>query len=227
MQPSVIGEGNLDQGSLGMWRFVLRENIDRFRALMTLAHSEQERETLRQLLKEAELELEELEAASTPQLARRDAWLNSLARRAIDEAMTLEGAQFASLQVFDESREELIILAQRNLRAQFLHHLAHMRPGDGSACGRCLADDAAAAIGDVNGDVAFAPHLEAAREAGFQAVRAFPVRDPSGQLMAVLSTYFEAPREFDDRDLDRMADITDALGRYLARHQAPLSALGG
>jgi GAF domain-containing protein len=208
-----------------MWRFVLRENIQRFHALMSFAHTDEERETLQQLLKEAELELEELEEASTPEIARRDAWLNSLAARTVDEAIALQGAQFASLQIFDQNRGQLIILAQRNLRAKFLHHLAQMKPGDGSACGRCLAEDAPVAIEDVNSDIGFQPHLEAANEAGFQAVVAFPVRDTSGKLIAVLSTYFEAPRQFTDIDLDRMAELTGTLGGYLDRNSAPLSAI--
>lgn len=184
-----------------MWRFVLRENIARFRALMEHAVSDEQRETLEQLLKEAEEELQELEEASTQELAKRDARLSSLADHAVDEAMALQGAQFASLQIFDESRQHLIILAQRNLRAKFLHHLAHVRPGDGSACGRCLADNAPAAIDDVSSDTGFESHREAAREAGFRAVRALPVRDRAGILLAVLSTYFEAPQRFSDEEL--------------------------
>lgn len=201
-----------------MWRFVLRENIRRFRELVEHAHSDEQRETLRQLIEEAELELRELESASTPQIAALDVSLNFLAVRAVDEAMDLSGAQFGSLQIHDETRTHLIILAQRNLRSKFLHHLAQMQPGDGSACGRCLVDDAPAAIGDVNNDPAFAPHREAAREAGFQAVAAIPVRNTSGQLIAVLSTYFEAPQRFEDEDLSKLTFLAETIGKSLGNH---------
>lgn len=201
-----------------MWRFVLKENIRRFKDLLGEADSGEQRETLEQLLQEAEVELEELEDASTPEVAKRDALLSYLADRAVDQAMALQGAQFASLQIFDESHAHLIILSQRNLRAKFLHYLAHMKPGDGSACGRCLADGAPAAIGDVNSDPEFEPHREAASEAGFQAVRAFPVRDGSGKLIAVLSTYFETAQRFSDYDLHRITLLTDAIGSDLAAH---------
>lgn len=201
-----------------MWRFVLRENIRRFRALLGVAKSGDQQETLWQLLREAELELDELEKASTPEIARPDDWLAAIANRAVDQAVVLHHAQFASLQIYDERREHLIILAQRNLRAPFLHHLAQVGPGDGSACGRCLAEETPVAIEDVNADTAFEPHREAAHEAGFRAVEAFPVRDASGQLLAVLSTYFESPRHSSTETLNRMTDFADSIGRSLAGH---------
>lgn len=201
-----------------MWRFVLKENISRFHALLEQADSNEQRETLLQLLREAELELDELEAASSPEIARRDYRLNSFAQHAVDEAMVLHRAQFASLQIFDEIRDRLIVLAQRNLRATFLHHLAQVRPGDGSACGRCLADDAPAAVEDVNGDPGFEPHRKAASEAGIRAIQSSPVRDRSGKLIAVLSTYFEAPQCFSDDDIYRMTYFADTIGDNLERH---------
>jgi GAF domain-containing protein len=201
-----------------MWRFVLKENIRRFAALLSHADSDEQRETLLQLLEEAELELGKIEDASTPEIARRDASLKAAADRAVDRAMAVSGAQFASLQIFDGNSDRLIILAQRNLRANFLHHLAQRRPGDGSACGRCLADKAPAIIGDVNCDAEFGPHREAAHEAGFEAVQSFPVRDRSGKLIAVLSAYFEAPHQFLEEDISQTMSLADAIGNDLQRH---------
>lgn len=201
-----------------MWRFVLKENIQRFRALLAQGAPGPESQKLRQLLKDAEAELEELEQASTPDKARGDTSLSFFAERIVEEAMNLQEAQFSSLQIFDETREHLIILAQRNFRAPFLHHLAQMRPGDGSACGRSLENDAPAVIEDVNGDPAFEPHLQAAREAGFEAVQATPVRDASGTLIAVLSTYFSGPRRFSEDDLYRMNTFVDSIGINLEKH---------
>ncbi len=187
---------------------------------MGQADSGEQRETLRQLIEQAEVELDELEEASTPEIARRDALLRSFADRAVDEAMGVSGAQFGSLQIFDERRDHLIILAQRNLRAAFLHHLAQMKPGDGSACGRCLSEDAPVAISDVNSDPEFAAHRELAAEAGFQAVAAVPVRDGAGKLIAVLSTYFEAPQFFSEAHVARITSFADTIGSNLERHLA-------
>lgn len=207
-----------------MWRFVLRENIRRFETLMEKASSASERDHLRGLLQQSQAELAELELASTPELARNDEALKSFSERAVDEAMNRHRAQFSTLQIYDDTRDHLIILAQRNFRASFLHHLAGMRPGDGSACGRCLQDAAAAAIEDVRKDSDFRPHLAPALEAGFHAVQASPVTDASGELIAVLSTYFASPHHFSEEAMDRMTTYAASIGRGLAerlRRSAP------
>lgn len=195
-----------------MWRFVLRENIRRFEALLAKASAESDRQRLSRMLQQAEAELEELELASTAERAQLDAVLKSFAEHAVDEALKRNHAQFSTLQIYDDSREHLIILAQRNFRASFLHHLERMRPGDGSACGRCLEDSAPAAISDVSSDEAFRPHLSAALEAGFHAVHASPVPDGSGALIAVLSTYFATPQLFSGEALDKMARFAESIG---------------
>lgn len=162
-----------------MWRFVLTENIRRFQLLIARARSQAERDTLQLLLEDAEHELAELEQVSTPEAVQRDAALRYVAEHAVDEAVKLHDAQFSTLQIYDEARKGMIILAQRNFRAPFLHHLASVKPGDGSACGRCLQDGRQAAINDVDREAAFEPHRQAAREAGFEAVQATPVRNRS------------------------------------------------
>jgi len=204
-----------------MWRYVLNENILRFNALLAQARSESERAKLRQLIAQTEVDLRELEEASTPEVVRNDAALRFFAERAVGEALKLQAANFSTLQIYDPSRERLIILAQCNFRAAFLHHLEEMRPGDGSACGRCLADGAPAMIGDVNNDLEFEAHREAAREAGVQAVLACPARNGSGALIAVLSTYFSAPRQFSGQDVLQMSSFAASLGPELERHLQP------
>jgi hypothetical protein len=201
-----------------MWRFVLRENIRRYETLLSRAELESDRDQLRELLRKAELELRELETASTPELARSDAALKLFSEHSVDEAVKLHGAQFSTLQIYDDRRDTLLILAQRNFRAPFLHHLALMKPGDGSACGRCLEEGRTATIGDVSSDPDFGPHREAAREAGFEAVQASPVLSRSGSLIAVLSTYFGSPRRFSEEDLERVERHAQKIGAGLERH---------
>lgn len=201
-----------------MWRFVLNENIRRYQALIGSTASEAERAKLKQMIADAKSELEDLEKASTPEIARLGASLKFFAERATDEALRLHSAQFATLQIYDETRAHLIILAQKNFRASFLHHLALMKPGDGSACGRCLADNAAAAVEDVNDDREFEPHREAANEAGFRAVQASPVRDGSGSLIAVFSTYFSMPQQFSDEDRRRMESFAASIAKRLEKY---------
>lgn len=201
-----------------MWRFVLRENIRRYETLLSKAELTAERDQLRELLEQAELELSQLESASTPELARRDSSLKLFAEHCVEEAMRLQGAQFSSLEIFDKQRDTLVILAQKNFRAPFLHHLAQVKPGDGSASGRCLAESRPAAIADIDGDTDFAAHRDAAREAGFNAVQASPVRGARGEPIAVLSTYFSTARRFSHEELNRLDQYAQNIGAALERH---------
>lgn len=203
-----------------MWRFVIRENIRRFQSLLATEESAARRDTLQQLLKEAEEELDELEHASTPLAAQRDDALRFFADQCVEQAVRLHAAQFSTLQIYDEARERLIILAQRNFRAPFLLHLSSMRPGDGSAFARCLETSAPAVVEDANTDQVFEPHRRAALEAGFEAVQASPVPDRSGALIAVLSTYFSRPRRFTDDELKAMARYAARIGPDLERRLA-------
>lgn len=200
-----------------MWRC---ENIRRYQTLLATEEASTKRDILQRLLKGAEEELEELEQASTPALAQRDNALRLFAEYSVEEAVRLHAAQFSTLQIYDQAREHLIILAQKNFRAPFLLHLSHVRPGDGSACGRCLEKGVPAAVEDVKGDVAFEPHRRAAVEAGFEAVQASPVSDRSGALIAVLSTYFSRPRRFSEDELTAIARYAARIGPDLERRLA-------
>lgn len=203
-----------------MWRFVLRENISRFQTLLAAEQSAEKRDTLRQLLREAEEELDELEQASTPLVAQRDDALSFYAQQCVDQAVRLHAAQFSTLQIYDEAREHLIILAQKNFRAPFLVRLSHVRPSDGSACGRCLESCTPAAVEDVKSDAAFEPHRGAALEAGFESVQASPVPGRSDALIAVLSTYFSRPRRFSEDELNAMARYAARIGPDLEQRLA-------
>ena len=203
-----------------MWRFVLRENIRRFQALLAKEEVGLKRNTLLRLLKDAEDELAELEQASTPAVARRDDALRFYAQQSVEQAVQLHAAQFSTLQIYDEAREHLIILAQKNFRAPFLHHLSMMKPGDGSACGSCLEMGAPAAVEDVKSDPAFEPHREPALKAGFEAVQASPVPGRSDALIAVLSTYFSTPRRFSANELNEMAQYAARIGPVLEKRLA-------
>ena len=207
-----------------MWRFVLRENILRFEALRDEASTDHDRERFQKLIEDTEAELNELRGASTPHVAEQDTALKYFADRAVDQGMKLSGGQFCTLQIYDERREDMIILAQCNHRAPFLHHLATMKPGDGSACGRCLASGRPAAIEDVDRDAEFAPHREKAKKAGFGAVHACPVRDGAGAVIAVISVYFSTPRAFSADELERMSAFAESIGPALESRLQAVSA---
>jgi hypothetical protein len=200
-----------------MWRFVLKENIRRFRVQIENETSAAKRDTLRSLLADAEAELAELESASTPEAIKGDARLAMFAEHAIDEAMKLHGAQFGILQVYDEGLCALQILAQKNFRAEYLRPFAFIDPDEGSVSGRCFKKGRTITVEDVNNDPSFEPRRQTATEGGFEAVQSSPLR--SGDLViGVLSTHFTKPQQFSPRDVQRMDRYSSSIGAELHRY---------
>lgn len=221
------GQYLLDSGD--MWRFVLKENIRRFEALLLEERSPAERATVLELLARAKAELAELDGASTAEFGRRSPEIRRIAEQSVEDAMRLHGAQFGNLQVYDETRGGLIIVAQVNFRSEFLNHFALVKPADGSACARALGDGGQTVVADVNVDPDFEPHRRVAYEAGFRAVLSSPLRAPSGKLIGVLSTHFSAPRTFSPDELDKTArlaaSVAAALGHRLTAEDGDPGAL--
>jgi GAF domain-containing protein len=210
-----------------MWRFALRNNVQRLRNLLAAAPAANDPAMLRRLLDSAEAELTDLEAASVDRLVRHHEELCIYSQNAVDEMMRLLGAQFGNLQIRDVSSGKLVMVAQRNFRKPFLEHFATVDEGYGSACARCLATGKRVVIEDVENDPAFADHLATAREAGFRAVQSTAVHDDAGTLLAVISTHFHEPRSFTANDhaaMDRFAAfLALGLAPLLASHEAQMS----
>ena len=199
-----------------MWRFVLRENIRRYRELLADTKSEPERARLQRLLDQAEAELAELEALSTPEPVRQNGELRQIAEQAVNDAMHLLRAQSADLQLFRAETGSLMIVAQRNLPSPFLHHLENVRIGDGSAYARCFETNSTIAVEDLQADPLSAPHLDAARAAGIRSLLSVPLCDSSANPIGVLSVHFVSPHCMSEHDLARAKYLVRGIGLAVA-----------
>lgn len=200
-----------------MWRFVLKENIARYKALVAGAKSERERQSLTEQLTKAQAELAELEALSSGGLVQKTDAIRAIIYPALDETIRAFGANFGNLQIYDEQAGGLIILGQRNFRVEFLRHFAVASPGDGSSCGRCFSLGEQVAIADVDDDDAFAPHREAAHLAGYRSVVSSPLRDQYGNLFGVMSVHFTTAQTFTPDRLEGLAARANAVGAAIGR----------
>ncbi len=204
-----------------MWRFVLRENIRRFRAQLAQEQSESKRAVIRGLLQEAEAELKELESHSAAPLAKGHAALQLFADQAIERAMKLHRAQFGVLQIYDRQQDGLVILAQKNFHPQFLRPFALIKLDDTASLGaRCFNEGKTFAIKDVEQDPLFKERRPTARQGGFGAVQSSPVRNKKGAVIGVLSTHFTTPQRFSEEDLIAMDQFASSIGPELEKRLA-------
>jgi len=130
--------------------------------------------------------------------------LVAIADAAVAEAARLTGSQFANMQLYIAAQNTLLLLAYRNFDAGFAARFASFTPDAAASCSRALASGERVILEDVEQDQTYAPHVPAAKEAGFRALQATPLKRESGEPIGVLTTLFAAPRTFSNDELAQM-----------------------
>lgn len=157
---------------------------------------------------------EELEALrQLHELARQAVVTTSaegLLQRVLDSAMTMQGADFGNIQLYDPVQKKLHIAVQKGFKQRFLDFFAKLDVLADSVCGVALATGERIIVKDIEADPRFAAMLEEARDAGFRSVQSAPLLRSSGEPLGILSTHFREPHEFSDRVLR----LTDIYTRY-------------
>jgi GAF domain-containing protein len=107
----------------------------------------------------------------------------------LDKAILNEHADRGNIQYFDHADQTLRIVAQKGFKTPFLKYFEVVKPFDTSACGRAIALGLPIIVGDIEQDIAFFPHLEVAREAGYRSVKSQPLFSSDKKLVGVLSLH--------------------------------------
>lgn len=131
-------------------------------------------------------------------------------QQALDEilnaSLEILQADFGDIQLFDQESQALVIVAQHGFEQSFLDKFHQVRADDDTSCGRALRYGRRVVIADVAADTAYAPYLEAVREAGYRAVQSTPLVNHLGQVMGVLSTQYRQPTTLTERD-EQLLDL--------------------
>jgi two-component system CheB/CheR fusion protein len=140
--------------------------------------------------------------------------------RVLEASMTILGAARGTVQLYNAERQSLEIVAQRGFHEDFLDHFRTVGAADGSAGSRCLEARDRVLIEDVEQDAHYAPHRAIAAAAGYRAVDATPILNRSGQVLAVLTTYFLEPHRPSERELGTLDLYAQLAGNFLERVRA-------
>lgn len=111
----------------------------------------------------------------------------------LDDVIALLGAEYGNVQV--AAVDELLIVAQRGLSADFLKTFRRVKKEDGSACGRALRLGETVIIPDVESDPEFAAFRPDAMKAGFRSVQSTPFITKDGNVLGMVSTHFAHAHE--------------------------------
>jgi hypothetical protein len=109
-------------------------------------------------------------------------------RTILEDVIALLGAEYGNIQL--SIGDELAIVAQRGLSADFLRTFRRVKKDDGSACGRALRLGGTVIIRDVEDDLEFAAFRPDAKKAGFRSVQSTPFFTRDGNAMGIVSTHF-------------------------------------
>ena len=135
-------------------------------------------------------------------VAEDNADLPSLLHEVLRATIELQGADFASIQLYDAETRSLHVAAQQGLCGESLEHLRKIVVDEGSAWARAFQEGTRVVIEDITLDPEFAPHRHSAAVAGFRAVHTTAlIEGGSGQAVGLLSTYFRDPRQLGAHDL--------------------------
>jgi len=141
----------------------------------------------------------------------------AIADEAVAEAARLVGAQFANMQLYIATHNTLLLLAYRNFDPGFVGQFASFRPDGRTTCSRALACGERVILEDIEQDPPFAPHLPAARMAGFRALQSTPLKNRAGRPIGVLTTHFAAPRVLSTDELTALDTYARRVSLELAR----------
>ncbi len=146
--------------------------------------------------------------------------VESALHEVLDAAIDLEHADFGDIHLLDPASASLRLAVQRGLTRDYLAAFNEIDNDHHSACGRALKTGQPVVIEDVDLDDAYAPMRTLARQTGYRAVHATPLRSQSNELLGVLSLHFRRPCKPSAGTI-RMLDLyAQQAGNVIQRLQA-------
>ena len=132
----------------------------------------------------------------------------------LDAAIELMSADMGSMQVFDQERGELRLLAERGFHPESATYWQWVRLNSGSTCGMALSAGCRVIVPDIEAHEAMVgtADLNAYRRSEIRAVQSTPLVARSGRLLGMISTHWRKPHCPTERELRPL----DVLARQAA-----------
>jgi PAS domain S-box-containing protein len=188
-----------------------------------------ERKRVEHALRESQTQL----AAEAEALAQLNHWSSRLwqmrsLQAGLEEmlAATIDmlGADMGTMQLLDDTRGVLRIVAQRGFTQDVLDGFRDVSAQDDSTCGRALRLGERSVVEDIETDARCAPMRPMIRAAGYRAVQSTPLIGRDGTPLGIISTHFTAVHRPSDQALRRLdlyarqaADFIERKGAEAAK----------
>ncbi len=132
--------------------------------------------------------------------------LPTMLEQILESTISLQHADFGSVQLYDAASRTLQVVAQRGFSSEFMEHSRRVAADDVSASGRALLAGRRVIIEDVTADAGYAPYLGVAAREGYRGVHCTPILGRDGGVKGILATHFRAPCRLPETDL-QMTDL--------------------
>jgi PAS domain S-box-containing protein len=143
----------------------------------------------------------------------------------VDAASAIMRSQFSSfqrLEISEEGREELLLLAFRGFTAEAAEGWRRLGDDADTTCGRALRLRQRVVSADVSHDpeMAGTATLQAYLDTGILSVQSTPLFSRSGRLVGMISTHWNRPHEPSDRDFRNFDILARQAADLMERKQA-------
>lgn len=134
-------------------------------------------------------------------------------------AIDVSGADFGNIQLFNSLDGSLRIAAQRGFGKEFLDYFQAVK-GRRCGCGAAMSSMSRVVVSDVSLDPIFRGDKSepVMLRANARACQSTPLVGSSGQLLGMLSTHYRQPRDFSQRELNGVDEVTKELAASMEEH---------
>jgi signal transduction histidine kinase/ActR/RegA family two-component response regulator len=153
-----------------------------------------------------------LQAISAGLMREQD--VNAIYEQIVEAAITITGADFASMQTLGD--DALRLLAWRGFHPISARFWQQMRLNSSTPCGRAMRTGERFIIADTEADDSLrgSEDLEECRRSGIRSIQSTPLTARTGELVGVLSTHWRVPHE-PTADQLRLFDVLARLSADL------------
>jgi signal transduction histidine kinase/DNA-binding response OmpR family regulator len=146
----------------------------------------------------------------------------------LDAAMTIMGAQFASIQMLDADRNELRLLASRNFHPESAEYWGAISGPSDTVCGAALKHGERVVTPDVR-EVEYLKNPERQRPfalSGIVSCQSTPLTARDGRVVGMISTHWREVHTPEERELRLLDDFARQAADFFERRRA-VEALRG
>jgi GAF domain-containing protein len=128
--------------------------------------------------------------------------------------MELMKSDYASIQILDDGREELRLLAWKNFHPESAAYWEWIDADSGTTCGRAMATGGRIVLTDIETSdlLSGTRNLEEYRRSGIRAMQSTPLTSRSGRPLGMISTHWNKPHHPSGHDFN----LLDVLARQAA-----------